>query len=373
MGLTASLPKKARPDFFDEGETNELAGLEFCESDEQPKDQEQKIVVSTAKEMAEKEYPRLPFEGYYHTLLDSPASDFWMVIYGLPFQGKTTFSIGFAKYLAENMGNVLYVSAEQYDSEGLRQVIHNVDATGLTTSFQFSPSLEKAPPLNQFDFIFIDSANAANLTVEHMKWYRENYEGKSFITILQSTKAGDFRGDQRWRHLPGIVVRIEDRQAFVEKNQYITRDMVVLPLPALSVKDNGEPELSGLDGNKGKGKKNLFDKTIIITATLEAEDISDFVAQYHLLKDGESMDDVWDIFENQTERVNAIVHKETVDEMKRQKAKVKVKSVNWDHNEPDGLISGKAIFSIELEGTRKELEKIADVDLPLFYEWDKHD
>jgi hypothetical protein len=361
MGLTASLPKKTPPDFFDEPQSD-LSGLEFVEGDQTEEISEQQIEVSTAKQTAEKKYPKLPFEGYYNELLAQPASDFWMVVYGLPFQGKTTFSIGFAKYLAENMGNVLYVSAEQYDSEGLRQVIQNVGAENLNQSLQFSPSLEKAPPLNQFDFIFIDSANAASLTIEHLHWLRNKYKGKAFITILQSTKAGDFRGDQRWRHHPSIVVRIEDRQAYVEKNQYVTGEAVVLSLPELTVKENPESELNGK-------KKSLFGKVSTINATLEAN-VQEFVDLYHLLKEGETMDDVFGIFENQTERVNEIVRKETAEEMKRQKAKVKVKSVKWDHNEPDGLITGDAIFNIELEGTQKELEKVADVDQILFYEWD---
>mgnify|MGYP001597314990 CR=1 FL=1 len=112
-GLTASLPKKkTQPGFFDD--ENELAGLDYPEEESDDEDQEQTTEVQTAQELSQEEYDTLPFTGFYKKLLTEPERNFWMLIYGLPWQGKTTFCVGFAKYLAENFGKVLYISAEQY-------------------------------------------------------------------------------------------------------------------------------------------------------------------------------------------------------------------------------------------------------------------
>ncbi|MCU0435420.1 MAG: hypothetical protein MUC87_18325 [Bacteroidia bacterium] len=189
--------------------------------------------VMTAKQMAEMEFETLPFTGYYKRLLGNPEHNFWLMIYGAPFQGKTTFSINFAKYLAENIGKVLYISSEQYRSESLKQVIQRVNAQGINL-IHFTPSLDKAPDLAHYDFVFFDSANAANLRVNEIMQLREQYPGTAFITILQSVKSGDFHGKQEWRHIPDIVLKIENGKLQTEKNRYFTGlRPELMPLPPL--------------------------------------------------------------------------------------------------------------------------------------------
>ena len=189
--------------------------------------------VMTAKQIAEMEFDTLPFTGYYKRLLANPEQNFWLMIYGAPFQGKTTFGIGLAKYLAENMGNVLYVSSEQFRSESLKQVIQRVNAQGIN-QIHFTPSLDKAPALNHYDFVFFDSANAANLSVADIMQLREQHPTTAFITILQSVKSGDFHGKQAWRHNPDIVLRIENGKIQTEKNRYTAGlRPELLPLPVI--------------------------------------------------------------------------------------------------------------------------------------------
>ncbi|MEW6469644.1 MAG: hypothetical protein AB1458_12005 [Bacteroidota bacterium] len=183
----------------------------------------------TAKEMAQAEFDTLPFRGYYGDLLAQPERNFWMLVYGPPWQGKTSFCVGFAKYLSENFGNVLYVSTEQYNSESIKQVIQRVKADKLN-QLHFTPSLEKAPPLENYDFIFIDSATANGIDFADVMRLRESRPGCAFIVVLQSIKSGDFHGKQGWRHMPDIVVKVRDGQAAIEKNRYSDKP-VVMDLP----------------------------------------------------------------------------------------------------------------------------------------------
>ncbi|MCU0432528.1 MAG: DNA repair protein RadA [Bacteroidia bacterium] len=198
-----------------------------------PSSDTQKMQLMTAKQMAEMEFDTLPFTGYYKRLFGNPEHNFWLMIYGAPFQGKTTFSINLAKYLAENMGNVLYISSEQYRSESLKQVIQRVNAAGIN-QLHFTPSLDKAPSLKHYDFVFIDSANAANLSASQIMQLREQTPRTAFITVLQSVKSGDFHGKQAWRHIPDIVLKIEDGKIQTEKNRYLVGlRPEVLPLPPM--------------------------------------------------------------------------------------------------------------------------------------------
>lgn len=235
--------KKAQPGFFDR-ETNELAGLGYPEYEDgepdEDEDQEGYHEIQTAAELSQTEFDSLPFDEYYKKLLSEPERNFWMLIYGLPWQGKTTFCVGFAKYLAENFGRVLYISSEQYRSKALKNVLNHVQAGGVD-QLHFTPSLRKAPPFDEYDFIFIDSANAAGLSIEDLKAMRDEDEnkGKAFITVLQSVKSGDFHGKQGWRHYPNIVVKIHAHCANVEKNQYANKP-VTLPLPKLSGKSEND-------------------------------------------------------------------------------------------------------------------------------------
>ncbi len=325
----------------------DLAGLDYSD-DEDEQVQESKIKLTTAKQAAEKEYDKLPFDGFYEKLVAQPERNFWMVVYGLPFQGKTTFSIGFAKYLAENMGNVLYVSAEQYDSEGLRQVIHSVGAADLT-QLHFAPSLDSVESLAPYDCIFIDSANAANMSVDEMVDLREENEGKAFITILQSTKAGDFRGDQRWRHTPSIVIKIHDRKAVVEKNQYRASGLISLPLPKLVRQEKPITVDETLEGHK-KGNR----ETLVVACGYR---ISIFGLQKIFKETPESMQRM---LKSTPEKVTKRLARMVQGFTELRGARVQVENFQMVDADTNDYVHGILFFHCNVRGRLGELKKLID-------------
>lgn len=72
--------------------------------------------VLTAEEMANRKLDLLAFFSFWHSLFGSPAKNFTMMFHGEPHNGKTIFLLKLAQYLAENFGDVLYVSSEEFAS-----------------------------------------------------------------------------------------------------------------------------------------------------------------------------------------------------------------------------------------------------------------
>ncbi len=72
--------------------------------------------VLTAEEMANRKLDLLSFFSFWHSLFGNPAKNFTMMFHGEPHNGKTIFLLKLAQYLAENFGDVLYVSSEEFAS-----------------------------------------------------------------------------------------------------------------------------------------------------------------------------------------------------------------------------------------------------------------
>jgi hypothetical protein len=331
----------------DHSSSTDLAGLDSREHEDGGEIQETEK-VRTAKQEAEKVYQTFPFTGYYQKLFAEPERNFWMVIYGLPFQGKTTFSVGFAKYLAENMGNVLYVSAEQYGSESLRQVLQNVGATDLT-QLHFAKSLDDVESLEPYDIVFIDSATAADMSIDDVEAWRKRNPNKAIVTILQSTKAGDFRGAQFWRHLPSIVAKIANRKAEIEKNQYTAGDSVTLPLPKLVKQEKPATVDETLEGHK-KGNR----ETLVVACGYQIS----IRAIKELLR--ETPESIQRILKSTPEVVSTKIQKRVQALCGSFHARVRVENFQLVDFDTKDHASGIAFFHCNVRGTLGELKKVID-------------
>ena len=57
--------------------------------------------------------PTIPMAAQYDYLFGMPSRDFYMVVHGLPGNGKTSFAVKFAEYFNKQHGKVLYLASEQ--------------------------------------------------------------------------------------------------------------------------------------------------------------------------------------------------------------------------------------------------------------------
>lgn len=174
--------------------------------------------VLTAEEMATRKLDLLNFFSFWNSLFGNPAKNFTMMFHGEPHNGKTIFLLKLAQYLAENFGDVLYVSSEEFASPTMTQKV-NEFLNPLPTRLHFAENL-KDPNLSNYQFIILDSVNDLGLKINEYKELRKENPDTAFIFILQHTKAGDFKGGKDWEHIAEIAGEVHKGVVNVTKNRY---------------------------------------------------------------------------------------------------------------------------------------------------------
>jgi predicted ATP-dependent serine protease len=185
--------------------------------------------VVSAKDLLETDFEdMLAFEGKWEELFGRPAPDMSMMISGAPASGKTSILLEFAYYLASNFGKVVYISSEEFGSvtlaEKLEEIVKKEGSEGAEDGKFLLPDTlffaKGMTDLEDYDFVIIDSVNDLNLDLMDYKEIRDIYYKKAFISVLQYTKSGDFRGGLDWEHEMDISCRITAGVVTVNKNRY---------------------------------------------------------------------------------------------------------------------------------------------------------
>jgi hypothetical protein len=177
--------------------------------------------VLTAEEMANRKLDLLNFFTFWLSLFGMPAKNFTMMFHGEPHNGKTIFLLKLAQYLAENFGQVLYVSSEEFASPTMTKKV-NEFLNPVPQRLHFSENLTD-PNLSDYAFIILDSVNDLGLKINQYKEIRKAHPDTGFIFILQHTKAGDFRGGKDWEHVAEIVGEVSKGVVTVTKNRYASK------------------------------------------------------------------------------------------------------------------------------------------------------
>ena len=151
-----------------------------------------------------------PFAKDFHKL----NSDSNVMIWGLPGSGKTVMLLKLAQHFAESGEKVLYIAEEEFGKSTLAEKITTFKIGN--KNLKFAPELINLSP---FDVIFFDSINSLQLAPKDVKSLDKKYPNKLFILIVQTTKAGDFRGGQDWEHLVDIAGEVKNRKLILRKNR----------------------------------------------------------------------------------------------------------------------------------------------------------
>lgn len=178
--------------------------------------------VLTAEEMANRKLELLDFFSFWQSLFGNPAKNFTMMFHGEPHNGKTIFLLMLAQYLAENFGEVLYVSSEEFASPTMTKKV-NEFLNPIPQRLHFSENLID-PNIADYDFVILDSVNDLGLNARQFKQMRKDHPDIAFIAILQHTKARDFRGGKDWEHIPEIVGEVYKGVVTVTKNRYAPKN-----------------------------------------------------------------------------------------------------------------------------------------------------
>lgn len=179
--------------------------------------------IISSKMLLSMNFNVLEFDDKFLEFLGRPSANFNMVVHGMAGQGKSTFAVQFAKYLAKNFGKVLYVSGEEGFNSTLRDKFKVADAM---MEGMFIADLHKYEELvteiipDAYDFIFIDSLDTMKIKPRDMKELRLRHPESAFITISQNTKAGQIRGSYELVHDADIAIKVVNGVAVTEKNRF---------------------------------------------------------------------------------------------------------------------------------------------------------
>ena len=177
-------------------------------------------LILNSTELAGLEFEILHTDGIFHELIGNPSLPFYVMLYGLPGSGKSTLTIQLAKYLATQGLRVLYYAKEESTRHGfnytLKEKLDRLNAYHENLFF----AADLPEDLTPYDVLVIDSVNEAQLTKDQIERLQNDYPNLSMLLIFQSTKDGQFRGDQTWQHLVDTVIHVENGVATTGKNRF---------------------------------------------------------------------------------------------------------------------------------------------------------
>lgn len=173
------------------------------------------------KDLQNKQFKTLEFTGEWKELVGKPEQNFSMMIYGQSGHGKSYLVGQLSEYLANNFGDVLYNSSEEGISLSLQDKVKKLDSNKLRISnFKDFESIKKHLKKSVSRFVVLDSVNHMNLTPEQLEELKKIDLTRSFITIHQVTKNGEFKGNNKFLHNCDVQIIVTNRVPLVEKNRY---------------------------------------------------------------------------------------------------------------------------------------------------------
>jgi predicted ATP-dependent serine protease len=167
--------------------------------------------IMSANQLGNMRFPTYKLNEKWEEFMGNPSKNFHAIVFGTPKSGKSIFCMRLADYLSTNLGSVLYIASEEGFGHTLKEKIDNwaSGGNGQLDFGNFKGFESIALNCKDRDFVIIDSINYANITVEELEELKELYPRTAFITVLQATKEGNFRGSQEYAHNCDIVIKVD--------------------------------------------------------------------------------------------------------------------------------------------------------------------
>lgn len=189
----------------------DLAGLTLENRDATPRH-----TILNSQQVIGLKSQKLNFSGKWLNFIGNPSKGFTAMIYGKPKFGKSYLAIDFAGYLARHHGKVLYVAYEEGFDDTMKQKLQ--DKRVAHPNLFVSDYLPK--DLSEYEYLFIDSVNKAQLSPEDLDLIERRHPGTSFVYIFQTTKDGNFKGAMEYKHNVDVVIEVPERGKAVQFGRF---------------------------------------------------------------------------------------------------------------------------------------------------------
>jgi DNA repair protein RadC len=173
--------------------------------------------IVSSEQLKNMKFDNLEFSGDWKELIGNPSKPFHIMIYGLPGSGKSTQSVNFVKYMANNHEfKVLYLAKEEGVSNTIQEKFKRLNA--------FHPNIfitaDMPDDLSFFDLLVIDSVNEMNMTPDDIRKIQETYPNLSTWQIFKATKEGKFLGQSDFGHLCQTELVCSEGSCQAHKNRF---------------------------------------------------------------------------------------------------------------------------------------------------------
>ncbi len=234
-----------------------------------------KVKEFTGDELIEKKFDSLEFEGKFLELIGKPSKLFSGIIWGLPKGGKSNFSIRFADYLQEYFGDVVYIAAEEGESVTLQEKIKAIGGSKVTfAENKDRQSIREYLQTKSCDFVFIDSINNAGIDNEFLELIKQENPSKSFISIVQATKGGNFKGDQALTHNCDFIIKVIAGVAYHSGRFNTTTEISIFDQPLYEKNPVGRKKKAIINSIQAEDLKGVEETQVDDTISLETEPVN---------------------------------------------------------------------------------------------------
>lgn len=217
----AAVPVHAQSKVSEKTETN-------TEAKKSPSKQVSKVNkkkgVFSSSDLMDLEFDTIELTGDWSKFMQEPARRMNIGIIGKPKNGKTAGSTALANELTK-FGSVLYNFVDQGINKSTQKLWTLSGLVSKSNAFAVPTrdlnELDKLCASGDFDYVFIDMINnyIHSTGIKYHEFesrFIKKYENISFILVFESTKSGDFKGEQGWTHIVDQLVFVED---FVMESQ----------------------------------------------------------------------------------------------------------------------------------------------------------
>lgn len=164
-------------------------------------------LVVDSTDIINMQFDKLDFEGKWRAFIGNPSKGFSTMVFGKPKFGKSTLCIDFAGYLARNHGNVLYIAREERVGDTIKEKLQQTNVAH--PNLQFVGAIPSN--LSKWNFVFLDSVTKLGLTPSDLERLQNTYPSISFIYVFQTTKQGNFRGENGYQHDVDVVIDVPEK------------------------------------------------------------------------------------------------------------------------------------------------------------------
>lgn len=173
----------------------------------------------SARELAKMRFETIGYKGRFRDVVGDPAMGFHMMVYGKPFQGKSSFVIELCKDLTQlKKGRAAYVALEEGISASMQKKIIDRQADSVE-GLDFLGAMPSS--FEGYSIVVIDSVSDRAIKRDALRELFLRNPKVCFICIFHATKDGSARGGLDYSHDMDIILKIEGHQSFVEKNRFL--------------------------------------------------------------------------------------------------------------------------------------------------------